>query len=121
MAAITNSKGLKITPCIHSWGKLWTKDAKRPKNPAATSEDPGAKTGCQEQKQVTEHLTPAAGWAEHVSHLFGSNTGHFPNLTPCKEQACLSCQAKGNCCLFSLPSAAAGAPIKPCLYFLSGF
>ena len=38
--------GLKITVFMCSWGKFWTKDTKRPKNPTATSEEPGA-----EQKQ----------------------------------------------------------------------
>ena len=33
-----------------SWGKLWTKDTKRPKNPTATSKELGGKTGCPEQK-----------------------------------------------------------------------
>ena len=44
-----NYMGLKLTACTHRWGKLWTKS---PKNPTATSEEPGAKTGCREQKQV---------------------------------------------------------------------
>ena len=30
---------------MHSWGKFWTKDTKRPKNPTATFEEPGAKAG----------------------------------------------------------------------------
>ena len=102
-------------------GQIMDKRCKKTKNPAATSEDLGAKTGCQEQKQFPEHLTPAAGWAGHVSHLFGSDTGCIPNRTPCKELACLSHQAKGNSCLFSLPSAAAGAPVKPCLHFSLAF
>ena len=29
-----------------SWGKFWAKDTKGPKNATATSEEPGAKTGC---------------------------------------------------------------------------
>ena len=66
-----NYTGLKLTACMHSWGKLWTKDTERPKkkkkkkNPNATFEEPGAKTGCQEQKQGTEHaLCP-----QHLSPL----------------------------------------------------
>ena len=35
-----------------SWGKFWMKDTKGPKNPTATFEEPGAKAGGQEQKQV---------------------------------------------------------------------
>lgn len=41
--------GLKITACMFSEGKFWTKDWKRPKNPAATFEEFGAK------KQGTAH------------------------------------------------------------------
>ena len=51
-----NCMGLKITVCTHSWGKFWTqKIKKRPKNPTATLEEPGAKTGLWEQKQGTVH------------------------------------------------------------------
>ena len=47
--------GLKTTVCTHSWDKFWTKDAKRPKNPTAASEELGAKPGCWEQKQGAAH------------------------------------------------------------------
>ena len=40
---------------MHSWGKLCTTRYKKTKNPTATSEEQGAKTGCQEQKQGTAH------------------------------------------------------------------
>ena len=41
-----NYKGLKITVCMHSWGKFCTKRyKKRPKSPSATSEEPRAKAG----------------------------------------------------------------------------
>ena len=41
-----NCMGLKITVCIGRWGKfLNPKDIKRPKNPTATFEEPGAKAG----------------------------------------------------------------------------
>ena len=45
---------------------------KDPKNPTATSEELGARTGCREQKQGTAHApwhsTPPKGWAKHLSH-----------------------------------------------------
>ena len=50
-----NYMGLKITACMCNWGKLWAKDTKSPKNPTATSEELGGKTGCLEQKQGTLH------------------------------------------------------------------
>ena len=48
-------KALKITACMRSWGKFWTKGTQRPENPTATSEEPGAKTKRWEQKQGTAH------------------------------------------------------------------
>ena len=51
-----NYMGLKITVCMLQLGQILdSKDTKRPKNPTATFEEPGAKKGCQEQKQSTEH------------------------------------------------------------------
>ena len=41
---------------MHSWGKIMEKRYKETKKtPTATFEEPGAKTGCWEQKQGTEH------------------------------------------------------------------
>ena len=41
-----NCMGLKITVCMGRWGKyLNPKDTKRPKNPTATVDEPGAKAG----------------------------------------------------------------------------
>ena len=47
--------------------------------------------------------------------------GHTPTLIPYKEQAgpCAGTKRAKNL-LFSLPTAAAGIPIKPCLKFLYG-
>ena len=39
------SKGLKVTECMCSWSKLWTKGTKRQKSPSATCEESGAKAG----------------------------------------------------------------------------
>ena len=80
-----NYMGLKIIACMCSWGKLWTKRYKRPKNSTATSEEPGAKVGyC----ACPLHLTPPEGWADDLSYPSGPNPGHTPTLTPYKEQAC---------------------------------
>ena len=38
-----NYIGLKLTVYMCRWGKFWTKDTKRPKNPTATFEVPEAK------------------------------------------------------------------------------
>ena len=47
--------GLKVTACMCGWSKFWTQNIQKDKNPTATSEEPGAKTGCWEQKQGTVH------------------------------------------------------------------
>ena len=87
-----NYKGLKISVCMHSWGKLWTTRYKKTKNPSATSEEPGAKAGRPEQNQSTVH----APCTQH--HQSGGQTtsatppdptpGPTPTLTPYKEPAC---------------------------------
>ena len=64
----------------------WTLDKRyrETKKPTTTLEEPGAKTGCQEQKQGTEHtLCP-----QHLSHPSSRTSVHIPTLTPHKEQAC---------------------------------
>ena len=61
-----NHMGLKITACLCSWDKFWTKDTKRPKHPISTSKEPGEKPGCWKQKQgivhapCTQHLLRGA-------------------------------------------------------------
>ena len=77
-------KGLKITACMSSWGKLWTIRYKKTKNPAATSEGPGAKAGyC----ACPLPSTPPKGWADHLSHPSSPTPGPAPTLTPYKEPA----------------------------------
>ena len=55
-------KGLKITACMRSWGKFWTR-YKKTKNPTAASEEPGAKAG---YSACPLHSTPPKGWADHL-------------------------------------------------------
>ena len=50
-----NSKVIKITVCMHSWSKLWLTKYQATKNPTATFEEPGEKTGDGEQKQGPVH------------------------------------------------------------------
>ena len=89
-----NCMGLKITACMCSWGKFWTQKIQRDqKNPTATFEKAGAKTGCLEQKQGTActwplHTTSPKGWAKLLSQPSGPTPGHTPTLTPYKKQAC---------------------------------
>ena len=88
-----NCMGLKITACTRGWGKFWNQKIQRDqKNPTATFEGPGAKTGCWEQKQGTVqgplHTAPPKGWAKHLSHPSSQTPGQTPSLTPYKEQAC---------------------------------
>ena len=73
------------------------------------------------------HKTPSTQHhqkrANHLNHLSGPTPEHIPTLIPFKEQARhpLPCPREwaSEAILFSLPAAAAGAPIKPCLNFLS--
>ena len=87
------------------------------RNPTPTSEEPGAKVGyC----ACPLHTLPK-GWADHLSHPSGLTPGHSPVLTPYRKPDCTPFgNEPGNLFLFSLPPAAVGDPIKPCLNFLSG-
>ena len=75
--------GLKVTVYTHWWGKFWTKDTKRPRNPSATFEEPGAQSVGSKGRVL--HTPPPTGWAKHLSHPFGLIPGHTPALTPYKE------------------------------------
>ena len=111
-----------------NWGKLSTTKYRKDQNktPTATSAEPGAKAGGREPKQGTAH----APLTHH--HLRGGQTTSAtpparpldtpPTLTPYEEPArpASGASEQGNLFLFSLPPAAAGAPVKPCLNFLSG-
>ena len=57
--------GLKITACTPSWCKFWTKGTKRPKNPTATSKEPGAKLSVRSKRGYCAcplHSTPPVKW-----------------------------------------------------------
>lgn len=56
-----NYKGLEITGCIHSSGKLWTRH-KKTRDPTATSEMLGAKAGAAHAWSL--HMAPCAGGGE---------------------------------------------------------
>jgi len=81
-----NHKGLKITACMNSWGKIWTERYRK------TEKKPTA-TGCQEQKQSTvlallyRYTPPPERWANHLRHPSGPTPAHTLTLTPCKELA----------------------------------
>ena len=53
-------------------------------------------------------------WPDSWTHPYPHRV-EGTSLPPLREPA-----SKGNCYLFSLPPGAAGAPVKPCLNFLSG-
>ena len=69
---------------MRNWGKFWTNDTKRPKNPAAAFEEPRDKQGTAHSPL---HTTSPKGWTNHLSHPFGLTPGHTPTFTPYKEQA----------------------------------
>ena len=111
---------------MHSWGKLWTTRYKKTKkSPTATSEELRATTGCQEKTQSTAH----APCTQHHQRG-GQTTQHTPLAQPLdtplpsphmwNQLTPHQGARKETCYLFSLPPAAAGAPIKPCPNFLSG-
>ena len=70
------------------------------------------------------HTASPKGCTKHLSHPSGQNPEHTHTLNPVRNKLTTpsgSKQAsKGNCWLFSLPAAAAGVPVQPCLSFLFG-
>ena len=85
-----NYKGLKITACIGSWGKLWTIRQKKTKKPTTASEVLGATTASVHDPCTWHHQ----GLVDHLSHPSGPTPGLPPPsthlrdpLTPLKEQA----------------------------------
>ena len=89
------------------------KDTKRLKNTTATFEEPGAKSRRLGVKagycSFSLATAPPKGWAKLLNHPSGPAPGH----TPYKQQT-----QKGACCSCS-PSGTTGAPLNPCLNFLS--
>ena len=106
-----NYKGLKISVCTCSWGKFWTTRYKKTKNLNCHFWGAGSKSR-------VPHMppTPSKCWANHLSQCH--------RLTPSKEPALpsLSSQgaSRGTCYVFSLPPAAVGTLVKPCLNSSSG-
>ena len=83
-----NYMGLKVTACMRSYGKCWTKDTKKSNchfgRAQNKSRGSGAKAGyC----ACPLHTTSPKGWANHLSHRSSRTPGHTLTLTPCKEQA----------------------------------
>ena len=82
-------------------------------------------------QRVGHNWATELNWTEGVSKTLKSpavwpDSWTHPTLIPHKEPGyCFPSTprewaSKGRYCLFSLPTAATGAPIKPCLNFLSG-
>ena len=80
----------------------------------------GAKAGYFFTTPCPLHTTPKGG-AKHLSHSSCPIPGYTPTLTPYKEPAHPTSESKqGKLLLVFASAAAAGAPVKPCLHFLSG-
>ena len=67
-----NYKGLKITAYMHSWGKFWTKDIKRPKKPnchflMSHEQKQGVGSKSRVLCMPSAHST-TKGWTNHLSH-----------------------------------------------------
>ena len=113
-----------------SWGKLWAtiykETKKNPQLPLLKS---------REQKQGVGSKSRVLGMPSAHTTTKGVGRSPKPPLRPTLDTPLpsphirnqLACPlspseraSKGNCYLFSLPPTAIGAPVKPCLNFLSG-
>ena len=115
-----NYRGLKITACMCSWGKFWTKRPPKTQPPLLRGWE---QKPCQEQKQGTAHAPctqhhPWGGQSTSATLPAGPRDTSPPS-PHIRNQLPLRGASKGTCYLFSLSPAAARAPIKPGLNFLS--
>lgn len=103
---------------------LGTKRYKKTKNPPATAEEPGVKTGYREQKWgatqalCTQHHQ--GGQADHLSHPSSLTSDPIPTLTPCKGRAAPPIREQAREPVVLTPSCYSRGPVKPGLDFLSG-
>ena len=78
-----------------------------------------------QEKNRALHMPPAhntsSGAGKALKSPLGLTSGHTPTFTPGKEPAHPSQGATEQGNLFSLPPVEAGASVKTCLNFLSGF
>ena len=107
-----NHKRLKITGRRHRWGKFEQQRDQKVQLPLLQ---------ILELKQGAEH-TPCTHTTKGVGKPLSHPSGSTPGPSAYKEPACVLGERapRGNCCLFSFHPAAGGAPVKPCLNFLSG-
>ena len=123
-----NYKGLKITACICSWGKLWTTRHKKTLNPSATSERLRTKTegAVVGSKSRVLHIPPAPNTTKRVGRPFkplsSPTPGHTPYPHPIEgtRMPRLGEGAREPVTYFRFPLLLAGAPIKSSLNLLSG-
>ena len=118
--------GLKITVCMCSWGKLWTKRYKKTKEPnwyfwrvGRRNRVLGAKAGyC----ACLLHSTPPKRWVDHLSHPSSRplNTSLPSPYIRNQLSPPRGVSEQGKLLLCSLPAVSAGTPVRPCLNFLSG-
>ena len=121
-----NYKGLKMTVCIGSWGKLQTKGFKKTKQPNCYFWRPrsknwvlGAKAGYCACPPVL-NTTKGAGTLPKPPLQPNLWTHPYSHSTEGTSLLLLNGRvSEGTCCVFLLPSSAAGAPVKLCLTFLS--
>lgn len=98
------------------WAGYGQKDTKRPKNPAATSEEPGAKPGTRQAPApapTNGGPAPKPPWGPTPHPPLPPPHGRSARATPGLVGG------RGPCWWWPLPAAAAG-PRKPCLHFLPG-
>ena len=100
--------------CAHAVRANYGQDIKKARNPTATSKELGTKVGVRNKSRVF-HMPPAlntnSGWANHPSHPSSQAPGYTAYPHPHIRNKLTAPQ--GTCSLFSLQSAAAGAPVEP--------
>ena len=83
-----DTMGLKITACICSWDRFWTKDTKRPKTqlPFLKNLEQNLSEARIGYCACPLHSTSPKEWVKHLSHPSGLTPGHTFTLILYKEQ-----------------------------------
>ena len=108
-----------------SQGKLWTtryKKTKKTQLPLLRSQEQKQGVGGKSRVLRTPPaLSTTKGWTDHLSHPSAQPLDTaLPSLRTKNQLLPTSGSEQGNLLLVLAPPAVAGAPVKPCLNFLSG-
>lgn len=117
-----NYQSLKITACMHSWDKLWTrqKNKTKPQLPLLKSQEQNQGVRSKSNGLCMPAALNTSGWANHLSQPSGLTPDTLLLLPHLRNQLTLTQGAskQGNLLLVFIPSCCSRSPNKPLPAFL---